>query len=139
MTFLEQIEIMRATYETGLPTILAEANPDVLEGFAQYRKDSPTKPDQKQLCVYLGPGNNSTDAENRSFIVQLQLYKVNEIEQIQYFERILEFTKENITPSILGLEGLNNIEWDIWPIDKDGNGAFVFFQLDFRSSLDDCL
>lgn len=135
MKFIEQLEAIRAEFETQLPALLLAES---LDDFDEYLKRTPKRSDDLELCVYLGEGADSTDDDSRSFIVQAQLPSKQSDIQVQYHDVIYQAIQDFITPELIEMTNRQNIGYDLWPLDDQGNGGFIYYFLEFNSELVDC-
>lgn len=132
MTSKEKLEAIISICESQLPGLLSAAT---LANFAEYLTRRPKKADDLEFCGYLSEEGNSTNQAYFSVLLQVQLYKVQTVQD--YHSVIFQFLEENIIPSVVGMGYRDSIAADLYEPDKMGS-AFIYYQIDFRSELDDC-
>lgn len=135
MSLRSELDLIKNTLEAGLPSLLSGAS---LSNFDEYRTKSPSEREKKSICVYLDNTLDNTLLFTRSFIIQVQLFRIDDDEAIDYYDVITPFIKENITPELLGYVDRDKIEDDYYPIDGNTSTSFIFYSLTFNTDLDDC-
>lgn len=107
-----------------------------LANFDEYVHGAPTEYETKSLAIYLDSESDSTDLYNVSFLIQAQLYQIENPQA--HHAVIFDAIRENITPALIGMETRNRIDADLWPINENTSTSIIYYLLDFERNLDDC-
>jgi len=132
MTSIEMRKTIRDTLASVVPGPIATAGLNPINQFVEGR---PYQVDDKEVAVYLDYENDTTSDYNVGFIVQVQLNGADQA--TEYHSVIFDLIRENLTAELLGLTVRESINSDIWPADNVGS-SFVFYNLEYSKSLDDC-
>ena len=133
MSLKGNLDLIKTTLETGLPALLSTAN---LLNFESYLSIPDNDPQKRQLTVNPDRNNNVTSDLTRAFIIKAQLPRIPD--NASYFDVIEPFIRENVTPELLGFQNRISIDSDFYPIDLNRTTSYIFFNITFTSSLDDC-
>jgi len=133
MKISEALETLKDELELLLPDMLDEEG---LDDFAIYHIGTSREPKEKGLFIYQNQAKYSYIEETLSFIIQLQLFSVNELESAKYTDVVKEFFKK-FNSSKIGYTELDEIDIDAY-YDVDSRVSFVFLIPTWKEMLDDC-
>lgn len=139
MTFVDSLNTIRDTLQNVLGGPTGELANAGLGDFDRYLNKSDLQSDDKELCVYIDNGSDTTDQKTVGFIIKAQLYRVtDDVEVTSYNDVIFKAIRDNITPTLLEYQERDSINFEQFPFDIGSSSAFIFYQIQFKDSLDDC-
>lgn len=130
---IDQVEKIVIKLSQVLPPLLSAAGLDDFEDYSIYPPDDA---DKKILAVYVDAERDFTVEYEIRFVIQAQLAR--ERRTTEYHSVIFDAIRKNITSTLMGLEKRDNVEADIWPLDRGNGTSFCFYELSFTQDMDDC-
>lgn len=131
--FDEILNQLKSDLEANIPALLTAES---LDDFAEYKVGESKNPEEIGLFVYMESGRLAVDRDRFTAIVQLQLYKTEEIDSAKYASVVANYLADYDSYRI-GFTVLDEIEVDNWPIDKNQT-TFVYITCTWYEEKDDC-
>ena len=132
-TLYETLTILHAAISANIPALLAGES---LTDFSVYKIGGSRNAKETGLFVYQDELGIAYDRESISIILQLQLYNVDGITAAKYTDIVSEYIRD-YAPDNIGLDMLDQITIDSWPIDQTAT-TFVYMNCTWSSELDSC-
>jgi hypothetical protein len=129
----EILTILETDISTDLPALLTTEG---LDDFDIYKVGGSKNPNEMGFFIY--QDNESFDFENDglSIILQLQLYKKDELTSAKYWDVIKKYMID-YAPSKIGYDILKNITLEYWPTEQRST-SFIYVVLKYDIEIDSC-
>jgi hypothetical protein len=135
MTSVEIKTAIKDYLEAIVPGLLTAAG---LDDFDAYLDQRPDDERERQLCVYLAEGKDTTLMATEAFIVQAQLPR--EMNPDPYHNELWESAIKKFDPATVGMTS-RDLTWLVWNPGEDTDGgstSFIYYEIVLSKELDDC-
>jgi hypothetical protein len=132
MTAIERTQAISDLLENNLPPLLATAG---LDNFDVYQNKAPLRSTDLEMTVIVDYDEDDVDLYRFGVLIAAQLYGKDQAQE--YHSIIMEFLREFLTGSVVGIMERNSIKGDPWPIDLNST-SFCFYEVGFSEPLDKC-
>jgi hypothetical protein len=130
----EICSIIKDHFEDVLPEKLAFKGMSTIE---DYLDTPPTEPNNRQLCVYMSDGSDTSDYREDGVIIQL--YLPGETQAHKWTSTIFPFIRA-VDPLLVGhvTKSVSYIGFFPGESEEGGGGVIIYFEMKFSSRTDSC-
>lgn len=133
MTPIQKTQAIADLLAANLPALLSTAG---LDNFAEYLNTSPLRADDSEICTYIITDDNDVLNDTFGVIMRVQLYGLDKDQE--YHSVIKPFLDESLTGSVVGMTQRLSIKSDLYPMEINGQTAYILYEVIFNTELDDC-